>query len=84
MRLRYIPAIGSTVEEIQENARGSDLHKEGDMCLVWVNAADLALLHQLRDLQDSQMRPVETRECDLGDTGECTLTEVDMWDLYES
>lgn len=82
MRLRYTPAVGDTVEEIQENARQSELFKSGDIALVWVNAEDLALLTTLNGMMDDAIS--SDTSADRLQPGETLISQVDWSDLYES
>jgi hypothetical protein len=85
MRFRYTPAVGNTVEEIQENVRQSELFKSGDIALVWVNAEDLALLTTLNGMMDDAISSdTSDTSADRLQPGETPISEVDWSDLYES
>lgn len=68
--MRYLPAEGSTIQEMRGHARQSELYQQGDMKLVWVNEGDLAL----NDMAQALAQNSEPLGVDLGEVS----------DLYES
>lgn len=51
--VRYAPAIGETLKEMQDSARDSKLYKYGDASLVWVNQGDIVLRGSDTELEES-------------------------------
>lgn len=65
--MRFIEAEGSTLSEMKENARKSDLYRLGDMKLVWVNEGDL-IAEQIRAINEAE---IDKLICECGMMGPC-------------
>lgn len=64
--MRYLPAEGSTIQEMRDHAQQSELFQQGDMKLVWVNEGDLAL----NDITQALAQNSEPLGVDLGDVSD--------------
>ena len=58
MAFEYEHAKGTTIDEMRENFRKTDLHKKGDARLVWVNEGDLFLIESQAQLMGYQEGPL--------------------------